>query len=383
MKFTKILKLSAIAMTTVLLACVITSCSGDEGVAPDPGYLDSVASSDIWTNTADTSVPEYQIYKHVHIFLDPCRIENGSAVDENGKTRKVLFLGFDGMRADAAEWLLSRTNEFNSSLPSVANGFSAIDTVRKEGGLYLGYCGGETGTETQQTTSTSASWTSQFTGVWGTGHGIKTNEDSKNLEYKTFMLEFAEKGLASSLAFEWDQFFDVNLSEEVNYVMQNPSIPMVFCDTDRSEADELKDTNAKSLEAYNFVAPEQPSPSAPYDSSIRDWVISRIEGGDDIVCGIFHNIDSAGHSYEFSVSNNEYSNAVSNCDLYAYQVLQVIEEREENDNEEWLVVFANDHGGINQGHGEHTLEERTTWIATNIPFDESLYSAGYDGYNVN
>lgn len=101
------------------------------------------------------------------------------------------------------------------------------------------------------------------------------------------------------------------------------------------------------------------------------------------MCGIFHNIDSAGHSYEFSVSNNEYSNAVSNCDLYAYQVLQVIEEREENDNEEWLVVFANDHGGINQGHGEQTLEERTTWIATNIPFDESLYSAGYDGYNVN
>ena len=102
---------------------------------------------------------------------------------------------------------------------------------------------------------------------------------------------------------------------------------MVFCDTDRSEADELKDTYAKSLEAYNFVAPEQPSPSAPYDSSIRDWVISRIEGGDDIVCGIFHNIDSAGHSYEFSVSNNEYSNAVSNCDLYAYQVLQVIVRR--------------------------------------------------------
>lgn len=89
MKFTKILKLSAIAMTTALLACVITSCSGDEGVAPDPGYLESVASSDIWTNTADTSVPEYQIYNHVHNFLDPCRIENGSAVDENGKTRKV------------------------------------------------------------------------------------------------------------------------------------------------------------------------------------------------------------------------------------------------------------------------------------------------------
>lgn len=28
-----------------------------------------------------------------------------------------------------------------------------------------------------------------------------------------------------------------------------------------------------------------------------------------------------------------------------------------------------------------SIEERTTWIVTNIPFDEKYYSNGYDGFN--
>lgn len=90
---TKFLKLLSVFITLSLTACVITSCSGDEGVAPDPDYLGAVASSDIWLNTSDTSIPEYRIYDHVHHFLDTCTIENGSAVDEKGKTRKVLSSG--------------------------------------------------------------------------------------------------------------------------------------------------------------------------------------------------------------------------------------------------------------------------------------------------
>lgn len=127
--------------------------------------------------------------------------------------------------------------------------------------------------------------------------------------------------------------------------------------------------------------PETPSDSAPYDTGIRDYVLDRMARGDDIICGIFHNIDTAGHSFKFGEST-EYKATVINCDMYAYSVLQAVKEREQNNNEEWLVVFANDHGGIGQGHGGQTLEERTTWIATNIPFDKKYFSAGYDGFNI-
>ncbi|MGN0521220.1 MAG: alkaline phosphatase family protein [Eubacterium sp.] len=327
-------------------------------------YLNEIGRYSFWKNTVVSSVPEYRTYNHVHDFLDKCKIENGSAVAPNGKIRKVLFIGFDGMRADALPYVLD--NASNSK-----TGVSGIAELQKEGGIYLAYCGGEAGTDTEQSTSTSACWTSHFTGVWGNKHGIITNDDSKNLQYKTFMLEYAQKGLNTSIAFDWDPYFDVNLREEIKFVMQN-NLHMRFCDIDRMKkvGDEFN----------NFLSPDKPSTSAPYDTGMRDYVISRIEQGDDIVCGIFHNIDTAGHMYGFGTST-QYAGSVMNCDMYAHSILNVISEREKNLNEEWLVIFANDHGGLGKGHGNQTIEERTTWIATNIPFDQKYYARGYDGYN--
>lgn len=369
----KVIAAICFAMTISILSVSLCACKKEEKTESDPMYLENVSQYPFWKNTMATSIPEYQTYHHVHDFLDSCEIKDGYAVAPNGKIRKVLFIGFDGMRADALPYVLDDANNSQT-------GVSGIAQLQKKGAIYLAYCGGEKDTETEQTTSTSASWTSHFTGVWGTQHGIKTNDDSKNMQYKTFMLEFAEKGLNSSFAFDWDQYIDVNLKEEVKYVMKN-SLSMQFCDIDRSKAEKLKKTRAESLELYNFVAPEIPSASAPYDTGMRDYILSRIEAGDDIICGIFHNIDTAGHNCKFGEST-EYTAAVINCDMYANSVLNAVAEREKNHNEEWLVIFANDHGGIGQGHGEQSLEERTTWIATNIPFNEKYYSKGYNGFNV-
>lgn len=368
--------ISAAALVITALAC----CQKEEAPVSDASYLQTLDQSDIWVNSASASVPEYQVYHHVHAFLDECTIENGSAVSPEGKTRKVLFLGFDGMRADAALQLFEGENVFDQSLGGGRQAASGIRTLAAQGGIYLAYCGGETGTDTEQTTSTSASWTSQFTGVWGASHGIKTNDDAKNLQYKTFILEYAEQGLNTALAFDWDQYLDVNLKEEVKTALSDPQLPVLFCDIDRETKDKLKKTEAETLELYNFVAPETPSPDAPFDSGMRDWVLARMAAGDDVVCGIFHNIDTAGHNYEFSPQNAQYKNAVYTCDTYAYEILQVVAERESLYNEEWLVVFANDHGGIGQGHGGQTPEERTTWIATNRLLDEAYFAEGYDGF---
>ena len=337
----------------------------------NPEYLKKVGNYSFWKNTPETSLPEYQTYFHIHKFLDECEIRNGSAVSPKGKIRKVLFIGFDGMRADALEYVLQDENSEIAAFNAIS-GVGGINELAEKGAVYLAYCGGETGTETQQQTSTSACWTSHFTGVWGNKHGIITNDDVKNMQYKTFMLEYAEKGLNTAVAFDWDPYFDVNLREEVKYVIRR-NLPMQFCDIDRVK---------KSNNTFNnFLAPDKPSNSAPYDTGMRDYVISRINQGDDIVCGIFHNIDTAGHMYGFG-SSTQYIGAVINCDMYAHSVLNIIRDREKKLNEEWLVVFANDHGGLGKGHGKQTLEERTTWIATNIPFDEGCFSNGYDGFNI-
>ena len=168
----------------------------EEKTKSNPEYLNNISSYSFWTNTAETSIPEYKTYHHVHDFLDECEIKDGKAIAKNGKIRKVLFIGFDGMRADALPYVLDNANNSKTDVSGIAK-------LQGEGGIYLAYCGGETGTQTEQTTSTSASWTSHFTGVWGTKHGIKTNDDSKNMQYKTFMLEYAEKGLNTAVAFDW------------------------------------------------------------------------------------------------------------------------------------------------------------------------------------
>lgn len=344
-------------------------------VKSNSAYLKNIGGYSFWKNTPETAVPEYQTYFHVHDFLDVCEIKNGKAVAPNGRVRKVLFIGFDGMRPDALPYVIQDENSALTAYNSKLN-FSAINEIAKKGGIYISYCGGEAGTDTQQTTSTSSCWTSHFTGVWGNKHGIITNDDTKNLKYKTFALEYAQKGLNTCIAFDWDPFFDVNLKEEIKYAMKN-SLPIKFCDIDRAK----KAGNTQSAVFNNFVSPHKPSVSAPYDSGMRDYIVSRIENGDDIVCGIFDNIDSAGHMFGFGRST-QYIGTVINCDMYAYSVLQYVREREKNLNEEWLVIFGNDHGGLGRGHGNQTLEERTTWLATNIPFDKKYYSNGYDGFTI-
>lgn len=373
MKLKKFKKACCCILAGLILVTALSACQGNKDeVAPDPDYANKLATYTFWENTPETAIPQYQIYNLVHSYLDGCEISNSNAISQGDKkTRKVLFLGFDGMRPDAVAQLLTNTNEFNGNQSTTLK-CSGIQTVAEQGGIYMAYCGGEIGTDTEQTTSTSASWTAEFTGVWGNSNGIKTNDDSKNLVHKTFMLEYAEKGLNTAIAFDWDQYFDVNIKEEVKYVMESGNIPMVFCDTDREKKDTLEDTYAESLALYNFVAPETPSPSAPYDSGIRDWVIAQIQSGTDIVCGIFHNVDTAGHTYEFSVNNSHYMNCAYSCDRSAYDILQIIEEREKTCNEDWLIIFANDHGGINQGHGEQSSEERLTWIATNNKFSNDV-----------
>lgn len=342
-------------------------------------YQKKVCANNIWSNTFEESIPIYQIYHHVHQFMDECKIENSKAVTKDNKIRKVLFLGYDGMRADMTASLLCSGNEFDPTLSCCSAQYSGIKEVSKNGGLYLAYCGGETGTETQQTTSTSAGWTAQLTGVWGIKNGIKTNEDMKNMHHETFLLEYAKKGLSAALSFSWDPFFDVNLYPEAEYAMKHPDLKLTFCDVDRKKNIKIPKKSTITKEFSDFVAPESGARSVPFDSVTRDYVLHRIHQGDDIICGLYDSIDAMGHMFEFSAKCAEYANAAMTCDNFTYQIMQEIKRREQEFGEEWLVILANDHGGIGKGHSGQSLEERTTWIATNKPIDKALYGSNYNG----
>lgn len=66
-------------------------------------YIDSVLRYDIWSNNFEQSIPIYQIYHHVHKFVDECEIKDHKAVSPDGKIRKVFF---SAMTVCVPIWLL-------------------------------------------------------------------------------------------------------------------------------------------------------------------------------------------------------------------------------------------------------------------------------------
>lgn len=140
---------------------------------------------------------------------------------------------------------------------------------------------------------------------------------------------------------------------------------------------------AQSLAHYNEVCVEEKPEYPQSDITARDYLLSRIAADDDIVAGVFHRPDTNGHTTGFSNSNANYVNSVRNANIYLYQMLEVIEQREKDLNEDWLIIVCADHGGNERGHGYQILENRNVWVACNKPIDSKYYGKNYNGFKEN
>ena len=203
----------------------------------DAKYFAKVSQYSFWDNQGAESIPQYQYYHIMDQFLSRGTVQDGKLVDSEGKTLKVLFLGWDGVRADAIANLFYDANCFDTNGHNYeAASYSGLHRLKKTGGLYLAYAGGEKGTESAQETSTCAGWTSELTGGWKTLHGVDSNNDVKKADVDTIMLKYAKLGVATGFAFDWGEYFDVTLKNEVQYIMEHPDLPVTYRDIDRPRA---------------------------------------------------------------------------------------------------------------------------------------------------
>ncbi len=292
-------------------------------------YLNKVNGYSFWLNDKDTMISQPQIGQFVQKFLST----------PSTKQKKVAFLGFDAIRADALLNILKDENGANDLAQDKAN--SAFSLIKNNGYLYLAYAGGEKGTDTQQKTSTAPGWTALATGTWGNVNGVQQNGDYKNADIKTTILIACEQyNMRSLFTVAYRSHIDKAFNVDLEYAKEN-NLDMKIHYVDN-------------------------------DSQMQEYLLNCVEVNNelerDFIFAIYKDTDVIGHKFGFSNDSNEYVDTFMTADNMAYELIQAIYARPTYNDEDWLIVLAVDHGGLGLAHGGQTDEERTVFFASNKSF---------------
>ncbi len=222
-------------------------------------------------------------------------------------TRKLLFIGIDGCRADVL--MSSNTPNIHSLLDHAVystEGLCAYKTWSGNG------------------------WSSMLTGVWHTKHGVTDNtfSGSNYGNYPDFIHRM--------------EAFDSTL-KTISTVHWGP----------------INSTIIQNADVENIVST---------DLEVKNSAIASLTIDDpDVLFLDFDDVDHAGHGFGFSALFSEYVSAIETTDGYIGEILTALYNRPQYANEDWLVVLTTDHGGNENGHGRGSIDERSIFTIYNNP----------------
>ena len=213
--------------------------------------------------------------------------------------RRALFVGIDGMRPDALQ--IAQTPH--------------LDRLRDDGAWSMV-------AQTQQTgdTVSATGWTSIFTGVEVSTHGVEANGDYATYDrsFETFAgVVRRDLGRSTAAAAHW------------------PEILSAIHGADDFDDALLTD-----------------------DDGVADRLARHIEADDHaLLVAHLDDVDHAGHASGFSADNPDYLAAIEAQDDRVGRMMAAIDARPAS--EDWLVVVTSDHGGDPAGHGNRNADCRT------------------------
>jgi predicted AlkP superfamily pyrophosphatase or phosphodiesterase len=217
---------------------------------------------------------------------------------------RVLFIGIDGCRFDSIE----KAATPNLDRLMAEGCYSA--TTRILGDRYR-----------QSDTVSGPGWSSLLTGVWADKHGVDSNRFWKTRfdRYPHFFARVKEafpKASTVSIA-AWPPIGDkITAAADFN---RQPSHEKMYVPGD--------------LEATNVAC-------------------EVIRGGDPTAMFVyFGQVDEHGHEYGFSPKVKEYVTAIERVDGHVGRIIETLEKRARNAEENWLVIVSTDHGGFGKDHG--------------------------------
>ncbi|MFM7636839.1 MAG: alkaline phosphatase family protein [Crocinitomicaceae bacterium] len=222
--------------------------------------------------------------------------------------RKVLIVGWDGVRTDALAVADTKT----------------LFTLTKEAIFSWNVDRGPF-------TVSVPGWSTLLHGVWPEKHGLTENAFSGNhyADYPdlfTLVKQTRSEFVTANLS-NWDQFLDItqneNISIEVNSDFQ---------------------LTQQTLMLLNSQTP-------------------------DLTVLHYNDPDFNGHETGFTPDNPKYIKAIQRSDAYLTQLMELVRYRENRFQEEWMVIVTTDHGGCEGHHDqqEDKKETRFIWYVIRTP----------------
>lgn len=256
---------------------------------------------------------------------DQARARAGFAADATDP--HVMVFGIDGLRPDALQ---------------VANTPNMDGLIEKGAVTYRAFAGGPPVTN-PQVSSSAPGWSSILTGVWVDKHESESNAflTPNYRDYPHFFQRILEQDPKANLAsfVNWEPINDIIVKGMRSDLADLVRMGRPWGRAGTVDRYELRDMQVAKMTA-EYVATDDP-------------VVTFLH---------FDAVDNAGHSTAFAPDSPRYIQAIEAVDRAIGVAVEAVAARKDRKKERWMFAMTTDHGGIGNGHGGQTLEERT------IPF---------------
>ena len=252
--------------------------------------------------------------------------------------RKAVFIIIDGVPADVISKL---------QLPN-------LEAIKNEGGYSAALVGGEKGSYNQTPTISAVGYNSILTGTWVNKHNVWGNEIKEpNYNYPTIFTLLKKQYPRKRIGI-FSSWQDNRTKLAAEGIKEAGDIKFDF------KADGLE------LDTVNYPHDDKSNYMHRIDEKIAEAASQNLlTFAPDLSWVYLEYTDDMGHKYG---DGPEFYKAVAYADEQVGRIWRSIKLRQQNYNEDWLVIITTDHGRdqkTGKDHGGQSDREKAGWVITN------------------